>query len=48
MRVLLDVGYLDGKTPKYISFEVKPWKDEDPDLVVANAKRVLNAAWANV
>ena len=26
--------------------EVKPWKDEDPDVVVANAKRVLNRAWA--
>lgn len=28
------------------SFEVKPWKDEDPKLVVAGAKHVPNHAWA--
>ena len=31
-----------------VSFEVKPFADEDPDLVVANAKRVLNRAWDKV
>ena len=31
-----------------VSFEVKPWGDEDPDLVVANAKRALNLAWSKL
>ena len=31
-----------------VSFEVKPFGDEDPDLVIANAKRVLNLAWARL
>lgn len=48
LEVLLDIGYLDGKEPKIVSFEVKPYKDEDPDIVVANAKRVLDAAWARI
>lgn len=32
--------------PLVLSFEVKPWKDENPDLVLANSKRMLNRAWA--
>jgi hypothetical protein len=31
-----------------LSFEVRPWKDEDGDIVVANAKRALNRAWAKI
>jgi sugar phosphate isomerase/epimerase len=46
LKVLKSIGYLNDKTKPIISFEVKPFGDEDPDLVVANAKRVLNAAWA--
>lgn len=46
LRVLLDIGFLNEKNPPFLSFEVKPVGDEDPDLVVANAKRVLNRAWA--
>jgi sugar phosphate isomerase/epimerase len=48
LRKLIDVGYLQEGDPKIVSFEVKPWGDEDPDMVVANAKRYLNAAWALV
>ncbi|NLC44834.1 MAG: sugar phosphate isomerase/epimerase [Clostridiales bacterium] len=48
LQVLLEIGFLNEKNPPIISFEVKPWKDEDPDLVIANAKRVLNEAWARV
>lgn len=47
---LLKIGYLDGKTPKPLSFEVKPigaW-GETSEIVVANAKRALNKAWAKV
>jgi hypothetical protein len=46
LRVLKKIGYLDEKNPRILSFEVKPVGDEDPDVVVANAKRVLNRAWA--
>ena len=46
LRVLKKEGFFDEKDPYVLSFEVKPWQDEDPDIVVANAKRVLNRAWA--
>ena len=46
LRILRDEGFMDAQEPYVLSFEVKPWKDEDPDLVVAGAKRVLNRAWA--
>lgn len=48
LKVLLEIGYLDPKNRRILSFEVKPIGDEDPDIVVANAKRVLNLAWAMV
>lgn len=46
LRVLKNEGFFNEKDPYVLSFEVKPWQEEDPDLVVANAKRVLNRAWA--
>jgi len=46
LRVLNQEGFFNARDPYVLSFEVKPWKDEDPDLVIANAKRVLNRAWA--
>ena len=48
LRVLLDIGYLSPERRPVLSFEVKPLPYEDPDIVVANAKRVLNLAWARV
>jgi sugar phosphate isomerase/epimerase len=48
LSVLMEIGFLNTKNPPIVSFEVKPWKDEDPDIVVANAKRVLNEAWARL
>lgn len=48
LRVLLDIGFLNTETPPIVSFEVKPFGDEDPDVVIANAKRTLNEAWARV
>jgi sugar phosphate isomerase/epimerase len=48
LRVLLKVGFLSKEKRPIVSFEVKPVGDEDADLVVANAKRVLNLAWARV
>ena len=46
LRVLKNEGFFNAEKPYVFSFEVKPWQDEDPDVVVANAKRVLNRAWA--
>jgi len=46
LRVLMKIGFLNEKNPPIVSFEVKPFGDEDSDLVIANAKRVLNRAWA--
>ena len=46
LRVLKAEGFFMPQDPYVLSFEVKPWKDEDPDLVIANAKRVLNRAWS--
>jgi sugar phosphate isomerase/epimerase len=48
LRVLIDIGFLDGKKLPTVSFEIKPFGDEDPDIVIANAKRTLNEAWAKV
>jgi len=48
LRLLLKIGYLNDKKPPILSFEVKPFGDEDPDIVIANAKRTLNEAWAKV
>lgn len=45
-RVLRDEGFLDAENPYMLSFEVKPWGDEDEDLIMANTKRVINRAWA--
>lgn len=48
LQVCLDEGLLCKRTPMVVSFEVKPFEGEDCDIVVANAKRVLNRAWALV
>ena len=48
LKVLLSIGFLNKEKRPIVSFEVKPVGDEDPDLVIANAKRVLNLAWEQV
>ncbi|MBS1661492.1 MAG: sugar phosphate isomerase/epimerase [Bacteroidetes bacterium] len=48
LRVLMNIGYLNGREPAIVSFEVKPFGDEDPDVVIANAKRTLNEAWTKL
>jgi len=48
LRVLRKIGFINEENPPIVSFEVKPFGDEDPDLVIANAKRVLNIAWSRV
>jgi len=44
--VLKDEGFFDAKNPYVLSFEVKPWGDEDADIILVNTKRVVNRAWA--
>lgn len=48
LRILLEIGYLNPEKPPFLSFEIKPFSDEDPGVVIANAKRTLNEAWARV
>lgn len=48
LRVLLQIGFLNTEKPPIVSFEIRPFGDEDPDIVIANAKRTLNEAWARV
>lgn len=48
LRVLLNIGFLNTTKPPVVSFEIKPFGNEDPDIVIANAKRTLNEAWARV
>ncbi len=48
LRTLFAIGYLNAENPPIVSFEVKPWGDESPEMVIANAKRVLNEAWAKL
>ena len=46
LQVLKNEGFFNEKHPYVLSMEVKPWKEEDSEVVIANAKRVLNRAWA--
>lgn len=46
LRVCKDEGLMREKNPLVLSFEVKPWENEDSEIVIVNAKRVLNRAWA--
>ena len=45
-RVLKEEEFLNAEAPYVLSFEVKPWKGEDGDLILAGTKRVINRAWA--
>lgn len=46
LKVMKEEGFFDEENPYVLSFEVKPWENEDSDIIVANAKRTLNRAWA--
>ena len=45
-NILKEEGFFNAAEPYVLSFEVKPWADEDADIVVAGTKRVINRAWA--
>lgn len=46
LQVMREEGFFDEKNPYIVSFEVKPWENEDSEIIIANAKRTLNRAWA--
>ena len=45
LKKLFETGYFKRKRP-VVSFEVKAWPGDDPDLVLAECKRILNLAWS--
>lgn len=45
-RILKEEGFFRQDQPYVLSMEVKPWKGEDGDLILAGTKRVINRAWA--
>jgi sugar phosphate isomerase/epimerase len=50
LKTLFEVGYLkaDGSARRAVSFEIKPLGEEDPDLMLAAAKRKLGEAWQSL
>lgn len=48
LRSLIRIGFLDGEKRPMVSFEVKPMEGQDPLLVIANAQRTMQEAWALV
>ena len=46
LRELLNIGYLDPDKRPILSFEVSPMEGESTEIIIANAKRVLDEAWA--
>jgi len=48
LKLLIEIDYLNPLDQPVVSFEVKPWKNEKPELVIANAKRTLNQAWTKI
>ncbi|MFI3326600.1 MAG: sugar phosphate isomerase/epimerase [Clostridia bacterium] len=45
-KVLKEEGFFNCQNPYVLSIEVKPWADQDADIIMANTKRVINRAWA--
>jgi len=48
LKVLMEIGYFEKFDRPIVSFEIKPYGNEDRDAVLANCKRVLNLAWAMI
>ncbi len=49
LKCLFDIGFLKEchiEERPIVSFEVKPWKDEDPMTIIASSKRALDTAWS--
>lgn len=48
LKALLKNNYFEKKTKPVVSFEIKPLPDEDPELVIANAKRTFLTSYARL
>lgn len=48
LRALFDIGFFNSNDRPIVSFEVKPLQGENPKTVIANAKRHLIDAWAEL
>ena len=46
LKILKEEGFFRKDEPLVLSFEVAPFGEEDPEIVLANCKRALNRAWA--
>lgn len=42
---LFETGYFSRKRP-IVSFEIKAWTGDNPDMVLAECKRMMNLAWS--
>jgi sugar phosphate isomerase/epimerase len=48
LRTLMAIDFLDGHRKPFVSFEIKPMENQDSLIIIANAKRVLQEAWASI
>jgi sugar phosphate isomerase/epimerase len=48
LKALMEIGYIGAGKQNVVAFEVKPLSGQNPDVVVANAKRTLMEAWARL
>jgi len=48
LRALLDNGYLDRKERRILSFEVSPYGDWTPEVLLDQSKETLEVAWARI
>ena len=45
-ETLGEEGFFEEEQPMVLSCEVKPWENEDAQIILANTKRVIRRAWA--
>ena len=48
LRVLKEEGFFRREEPMILSMEVAPRPHQDADVILANTKRVLARAWAQL
>jgi len=48
LKAMMEIGYIGAGKQNVVAFEVKPLAGQNPDVVVANAKRTLMEAWARL
>lgn len=45
LKSLIKIGYINKQKKATLSFEVKPYEDEESEVIIANCKRSLRQAW---